>query len=274
MGVILRSGKVTKYHPVRSKGFNVKGRADNPLPTNILISADFNKQRLGRKYNVGVLSPDISKPATLENAADYGNQISALQKSRYVLIGYGQDYLYFGKVPLPMRGPRANPKAAKADPDFPYANGTDVLEINVCYTKPVTQGLDRPARDTVMGDSALNYAASVYGKEYAHGRKWEWLHVVGRSLGGNHEVGNLVAGTFDANTAMIPFERSIQQATQRAGRYNQVEARYIVNLYPDSWVAIDIQAMFHGCGQMTGWQTFRCQTDMAFDKLQYDIWTV
>jgi hypothetical protein len=270
--VQLRSGHISQYRPVKSKGFHVKGRADGPNKDNILITSDFRKQSLARSYGLGVLSPEIDKPAELLSAYHYETVLDKLFRKKYLLIGYGADYLYYGPSPLPVRAPNPSPKAAKADPNFPAPPDTDELVLVVQWNEAATGGSETPARDTAMGDSALNYAAACYGKEWAEGRRWEWLHIVGHALGGNNEVGNLVAGTYDANTQMIPYEKRLLDATQRAGQYNPVEARYIVALFPDSWVAIDIRLEFHGCGEWVLPQTFRCQTALTFDKFQYDLW--
>lgn len=40
--------------------------------------------------------------------------------------------------------------------------------------------------------------------------QWEWLHIRGASLGGETDATNLVLGTRDANTHMIPFESNLK----------------------------------------------------------------
>ncbi|HEU4716472.1 MAG TPA: hypothetical protein VFU15_01510 [Bacteroidia bacterium] len=42
-------------------------------------------------------------------------------------------------------------------------------------------------------------------------QRWEWLHVRGAGLGGATDSTNLVTGTRDINTQMIPFESNIRQ---------------------------------------------------------------
>jgi hypothetical protein len=268
----LRSGVVTQYRPVKSKGFHVKGRASDPSRENVLISSDWNKQALAKSYGVIAMNAAPDMPAELINAYTYENQLSQLMKKKYLLIGVGQGFLYYAPAPLPLRPPIANPAAAKADPNFPAPPDTDKLEIEVVYTGPAVSGSETPARNTVMGGSALNYASAVYGTEWAQQRRWEWLHIVGHSLGGNNEVENLVAGTFDANTQMIPFEKRLHDATQRASATDPVTVHYVVTLYPDSWVAIDIGMEFSGCGDAMLPQFFPAQVGLEFDKLQYDLW--
>ncbi|MCC6392681.1 MAG: hypothetical protein IT167_18935 [Bryobacterales bacterium] len=281
----LRSGRVTRYQPIKSKGFNLKGRADNPDPSNILISSEFNAQRMGRHYGVIVLSPSLDKPAAVENAYYYEQNLDKLLAlggvkrreegglGKYLLLGYAHNYLYFAQAPLPTRERRPNPKKPRKDQRFPLPPDTDRIEVCAMWNSAATKGSESPTRDAVMGDSALNYAKAVFDEEWAAERKWEWLHIVGHALGGNNEAGNLVAGAFDANTMMIPYEKNVLELTQKAGEYNPVEARYVVTLYPDTWIAIDIEMMYHGCGELAGWKRFPATTTLCFDKLQYDLWT-
>lgn len=266
----LRSGKLTINSKVKSKGFNVKGRAADPLATNVFISDDGKKLALAQSYSVVTRNKRVNLGKSYECETEL-NRLSP--PNRYLLLGYGPDWLYFGRAPLPMHGSRPSAKAAKADPRFPgTAPGTDLIAIDCWYDSPVVHGDTSKTRDAVMGDSARNYAASVYGEEWAHARSWEWLHIVAHSLGGNNEVGNLVAGTFDANTQMIPHERAIRDLSN--GK-NPVSVSYEIDVFPDSWVAIGIKMTYSAItdnGFMVKTADFSAQSDMNFDKLQYDIW--
>lgn len=46
--------------------------------------------------------------------------------------------------------------------------------------------------------------------------QWEWLHLRGASLGGATDATNLVVGTRDANTHMIPFESNLKSLAKMA----------------------------------------------------------
>lgn len=264
----LRSGKIKEYRPIQSKGFNVKGRAVNPDPRNVLISGDPRKRSLGTKYGVRV---ETATDARLENAYAYEMRIST-DTQRYLLIGYGHDFLYYAPAPLTMRGPRTRAAKPKQLSQFALPPATDELVVEVEYDSHVTAGLETPSRDSAMGGTARNYAAEVIDRDWANARSWEWLHIVGHALGGNNEAGNLVAGTYDANTQMIPHERAIRDATQTVPL---VTVKYEVTLYPETWVAIDIRMSYSWIGS-EGFhfisQVFPAQTDISFDKLQYDIW--
>jgi hypothetical protein len=66
--------------------------------------------------------------------------------------------------------------------------------------------------NTVMGMSA-SAAAGRIGKTGATSQvHYEWLHLRARSLGGAGIPGNYVAGSFHANTEMIPLESAIRRA--------------------------------------------------------------
>lgn len=63
-------------------------------------------------------------------------------------------------------------------------------------------------------------------------QRWEWLHVRGAGLGGATNATNLVAGTRDANTHMIPFESNIRllgAAAHNSTNYNQLDVIWSVN---------------------------------------------
>jgi hypothetical protein len=268
----LRSGRIKEYRPIQTRGFNVKGRAGNPAAGNVLLTSDIRKAQLAATYGVEV-KQKLQTQLGLVNA--YARELELnTEKSpaRMLLIGYGADFLYYGRAPLVMRGPRGRAAKPRPNQNFPFPPSTDEVVIEVEYTEPVTAGSDRPSRDGAMGGSALNYAREMVDPDWASARQWEWLHIVGHALGGNNEVGNLVAGTFDANTQMIPHERNIRDATQTA---SLVTVKYEVALYPDSWVALDIRMTYSWIGA-NGFnfitQSFPTQTDMTFDKLQYDMW--
>lgn len=55
--------------------------------------------------------------------------------------------------------------------------------------------------------SAYAYLAEIPDWE---SQRWEWLHIRGAGLGGATGPSNLVVGTRDANTHMIPFESNIR----------------------------------------------------------------
>jgi hypothetical protein len=83
----------------------------------------------------------------------------------------------------------------------------------------------------VMGNwSALGAAAFHNAFRVGNGgavpldQNWEWLHIRGAQIGGETEQGNLLAGTFVANSQMIPFESQIQRWHQ--GNHGRIFARF------------------------------------------------
>jgi len=269
--VTTRSGKVLVQSAVKTKGFNVRGRAADAKMTNVFVSAHREKLARAQAHQVQVIDRKVS----LADAHGIEQQLNKGVNGSYLLIGYGDDWLYYGKAPIDMLGPRPVAKAGKADANFPAPPGTDLIQIVVEYDGPVTQGDTSRSRDSVMGDSARNYAATVYGTEWAHARTWEWLHIRAHSLGGDNAVGNLVAGTFDANTKMIPYERSVQQLSQTATPANPFQVTWEIDVYPDSWVAIGVRMSIKhkdAAGDLVVQSAdFNAQTDMNLDKLQYDL---
>jgi len=56
---------------------------------------------------------------------------------------------------------------------------------------------------------AAAYANRFHGAGFPLTQNWEWLHIQGAQIGGETQAGNLIAGTFATNSAMIPFENDI-----------------------------------------------------------------
>ncbi len=61
-----------------------------------------------------------------------------------------------------------------------------------------------------MGNTNASGYAMLAGIPGWETQRWEWLHIRGASLGGATDGSNLVVGTRDANTHMIPFESNIR----------------------------------------------------------------
>ena len=64
-------------------------------------------------------------------------------------------------------------------------------------------------QSAVMGGNARALAISELGEETANKADWEWLHLQAASLSGITAPSNLVLGTRDANTWMMPFEKHV-----------------------------------------------------------------
>jgi hypothetical protein len=262
-------------------------QAENGYPS-VLANQRYYETRLDNWLSRGILERHDEPPdkeaekAELENVKGMSasEQTEYLVKmanyfkpGKYLLIGFGtppHDYLYFSQSPLDLRGGRANPAKPKKDPNLADAPDSDEVLVTATWTGPATRGKETPDRIAVMGETALRYVEQVFDPEWANERKWEWLHVRAASLGGDHVVGNLVAGTFDANTQMIPFETEIARLTNQPQAL-PVSAEWAVTLYPDTRVAIGIQ-MSYKSNMKSGSGWIPTTTNLVFDKLQYDLW--
>ncbi len=77
-----------------------------------------------------------------------------------------------------------------------------------------------PIASAGRGDGQIaameNVSANIYALHHnitdAARRRWEWLHIRAASLGGPTNASNLVLGTRDCNTFMMPFESNIAAA--------------------------------------------------------------
>jgi Domain of unknown function (DUF4157) len=84
------------------------------------------------------------------------------------------------------------------------------------YDRSAPRGGRGAGQKAAMGNfSARDYVAR-FNQAAANEISWEWLHVQGSRLGGPNRPENLVAGTAEANTAMIPYERGIFALSQVA----------------------------------------------------------
>jgi hypothetical protein len=208
-GMKLRSGqeKPSQVKVISKKPFNMLGRAIDINPESRLFTANRAVLDLANKWQV----PATNMAASLENMYAIAENLKTTSGGKtYLLIDFGPDWLYLLPAPLEGRGARQHPAAAKSGAVYASATNeeSDVYSIRVSWGSPPANGLENPTRDAVMGGTARNYASFVYDQEFAEGRSWEWLHIVGHSLGGDNVVGNLVAGTFTANTQMTAYARA------------------------------------------------------------------
>ncbi|AUX33623.1 MULTISPECIES: DUF4157 domain-containing protein [Sorangium] len=100
---------------------------------------------------------------------------------------------------------------------------------------PVPKDRGQGQYANMANTNATGYAwlAEVPGYQQ---QRWEWLHVRGAGLGGATDGTNLVVGTRDANTHMIPFESNVRILATEAGKndnYDHLEVDWSVG-NPDS----------------------------------------
>ena len=107
------------------------------------------------------------------------------------------------------------------------------IHSTIKHNRPWQKGSRSPSQSSTMfGMNAKTYVG------YAKG-KFEWLHLIGSSLGGPNILGNLVAGTYDANTEMIPLENRLASWHHKLPKDGSKEVGFEVfaELVPGTWAA-------------------------------------
>lgn len=134
----------------------------------------------------------------------------------------------YGHVKTSGKSWPSKPKEKKADvrvahkdlrpkDDSPEEKKKLLEKIETGKEKPTDQADTwlRPPAAAQRGNQFQAIGCNAYAYAWAtniadiDSRGWEWLHVRGRSLGGPTKPDNLVLGTEDANTHMIPFENHL-----------------------------------------------------------------
>lgn len=122
----------------------------------------------------------------------------------------------------------AAPGAVRLLVDGGVYNGTDdrsfyndaMTALNVPQTANDISAF--AARPRGLGQQVAMNNTNARGYAWATGTggwnttQWEWLHIRGASLGGETDATNLVVGTRDANTHMIPFESNLKSLAKMA----------------------------------------------------------
>ncbi len=203
-------------------------RAKKKLASRQKVTGKFNVRGRAEDVQRGVVFSDALEVREL--AADLGLGAYLAEKEPLVRQIYPNDFnnltlvvdqpAYFNTklyAPASMaRGPRedaASLKGTETLPDPPNANPYRTKALTL--TGPCRRGDESQSKNKAMGGyTARNYAKAV-GIQEAHQHTWEWLHLVGAGIGGANELGNLVAGTYDMNTMMIPLEQTIVEYSSR-----------------------------------------------------------
>ena len=85
-----------------------------------------------------------------------------------------------------------------------------------------------------MGNFSAREYVARFSPDEANAYPWEWLHLQGSRLGGPNRPENLVAGTAEANTQMIPYERSIFELSLIATRLKPVDVTWTATVRKDA----------------------------------------
>ncbi|MET8998495.1 hypothetical protein [Amycolatopsis sp. NPDC004169] len=157
----------------------------------------------------------------------------------------GNGYLYVSTVVARPRGGR-KPRVNGMQYSQTFHNLTDPAEIrrlNSSYDSiraaPVSTGWvgdlaggREGSQDEAMKKWSAYGAAAFHNAHRAanggpvpvNADNWEWLHIRGAQIGGGTDSGNLLAGTFSANSQMIPYESRLQK--WHVGNHGRIRARF------------------------------------------------
>lgn len=107
-----------------------------------------------------------------------------------------------------------------------------VTSTNKVYkTAPAGKGRGDGQIRAMFGTNASAYAMLAGIPDWKQS-KWEWLHVQGASLGGETDGSNLVVGTRDVNTHMMPFESNIRTlgkiVKDHSDKFDSLKVKYSV----------------------------------------------
>jgi Flp pilus assembly pilin Flp len=197
---LLKEALAARRRYETSTSYSVRSRT-TPLPVGIILT-DF---------------PDIANDVRSKNPklfyGGYGqNGVDWARSQGWEPLFDSPDHrtALYGPKPPP-RGARPNASNRRGN-NLPAPPPGATIQSTTQFAGPAQRAGRPTSTNTAMGGySALNYAHDVSDIAAGDGT-WEWLHLVGDSLGGGTHPGNLVAGTYDANTAMIPAEKAIAQA--------------------------------------------------------------
>ncbi len=212
----LRSGRVRQPYVPPHKQFSAKGRTV-PQTEGILIAP--------RQFHGVVADTNLMHVENYRGAKEFAEAQGWVEQRHFPADSEIPEVSLWGPPP-PARGPR---DAVAAQSDKRKAKPPTVGELSVGHnithdpatntwqavstvvlTKPAVtaQTGSRDQAGVMGGESAHNHAASQ--EPVARDGTWEWLHGIANSLGGKNTLGNLSAGTYDANTIMIPAEKAIK----------------------------------------------------------------
>ncbi|MEM7094809.1 MAG: hypothetical protein AAF567_17525 [Actinomycetota bacterium] len=131
-------------------------------------------------------------------------------------------------------GTESTMTAARVPPGTPPQpeSGTKHRDREYEYRSP--RGSRRSGQKAAMGGWSASEYATQFNASAGTDRSWEWLHLQGSRLGGPNLDTNLVAGTAEANSQMIPYERAIYRLSSAATSAKPVKVAWDASLKKDS----------------------------------------
>lgn len=226
---------------VRSRGTDMHGVVLSDIPE-VLAAASNSGLHVAAAANQSTVL------ATFGNsiAQSHGGQAKDTDPDAWKLIFEQQQdglkTLAYGKPSKEIRGPRENAAELKADKKVEFKRPTkDPWVRRFEIGGACKRGKETPGRDAAMGGLNACQYAQMAKLQDADKHSWEWLHLIAASIGGNNEEGNLVAGTVDSNTLMIPFEQKVvAYAKENATPFDPVIYTVTAQLWEKTWVAVNL----------------------------------
>ncbi len=210
--------EIYKAFPLHTGGFGAKGRAhaiDTEFVTNTKVPS-------GKTLNNHFLN-DITIDGKTNNENVYKATPKVAKEKSGPLQILGKSYNSNGLK-------KKDKKELLTDVDEPLNN--IFTPQNVSFTNTPAgkdRGLGQYANMNNTNAAGYAWLLDVPGAE---SQRWEWLHVRGAGIGGATDSTNLVAGTRDANTQMIPFESNIRALATAVGnnkdKYSRLQVKWSV----------------------------------------------
>jgi len=191
--------QIKKDYPMSSGGFGAKGRAHD-ISTNAVADVAHP-----------VTDDTFFKDVTINGGGLPGNIAKASARAPGESAGAP---IVQGQTLQPAVGPNNGLVGQVEGAIKPLDTHPDHQQFsNTPVGKPRGKG-----QYTNMDRTNATGYAMIAGVPGWQSQRWEWLHVRGASLGGMTDGTNLVAGTRDANTHMIPFESNVRVLATAAGK--------------------------------------------------------
>lgn len=164
-------------------------------------------------------------------------------------------------------------------------SNVDGSQVTVVHKGPWKKGDRGSGQSSVMGgQNAKNYVVDQIvdpskPKDTLRqelGGRFEWLHVVGSSLGGINVKENLVAGSYDANTKMIALEHRVARWGTRdysgehaPSSFNPITITGMTRTYPNTRVGKSINVTVHHGAKQVASGDYNVEEQTVITKSQY-----
>ncbi len=252
-----------------TKAFNMRSRAVKPPEGAIVYTTQAPIAHLAKENGIAEIHQLSALPL------DLSGFFLEMNEKGYLARLIERDCLYLHPAsrdkPLILRDPHPKSKAEKGalGKVAPAIQARSGFDTRYTITGPVKKVGKRKQTKSVMHVSAHPVMIEEMGGGEALNRH-EWLHLIGHALGGADAMFNLGAGTFDANTWMIPLESAITtmsgHCTPEAPGWVRVRGAFLKDSPVLSWLELS-------AGASNGWthQIFvRAHETLAMDTFMYD----